>query len=100
VPVVAEALGLGEVVGAVEDDWVGIGLGGPSSEQPATASARKDSTATVPTVVVRDLRMTTSSGCDGTGVRAAPRCGSPALARTRPTGGGRPVERRAAYSAP
>jgi uncharacterized hydrophobic protein (TIGR00271 family) len=58
VPVDAEALGLGEEVGAVED-WVGIGVGGPSSEQPARVSARRDSTATVLTVVVRDLRMAT-----------------------------------------
>lgn len=57
VPVDAEALGLGEEVGAV-DDWVGIGVAGPSSEQPARVSARTDSTATLLTVV-RDLRMAT-----------------------------------------
>ena len=34
VPVVAEVLGLGEEVGAVDADWVGVGLGGSSSEQP------------------------------------------------------------------
>jgi uncharacterized hydrophobic protein (TIGR00271 family) len=64
-PVDAEALGLGEEVGAV-DDWVGIGVGGPSSEQPPRASARKDSVVSVLTVVVRDASMTTSSARDGT----------------------------------
>ena len=68
-PVDAEALGVGEV-GAVED-CVGVGVGRPSSEQPVRASARKDSTASAPTVVVRDPSMTTSSAFDGTCVRPA-----------------------------
>ena len=77
----------------MKDDWVGIGVGGPSSEQPARASARKDSTASVPTVVVRDGRMVTS--WPRRYRRAAPALGgSPGLARARPTGGAAP--RRAA----
>ena len=58
VPVVAEVLGLGEEVGAVDADRVGVGLGGSSSEQPTSASDMTDSTVTVPTM--RNLFMRTS----------------------------------------
>ena len=55
-------LGLGEGVAVADpvesDDWVGIGLGGESSEHPASASATRDSTATV--LAVRELPMSTS----------------------------------------
>ena len=63
----AEGLGVSEGVETLEEDRVGVGLGGSSSEQPANPVATTASTATVLTVrVVRDLRMTTSV-VDGTG---------------------------------
>ena len=58
VPFVADVVGLGEEVGAVDVDRVGVGLGGSSSEQPTSASDMTDSAVTVPTM--RNLFMRTS----------------------------------------
>jgi len=60
---VADALGLAEEVGEevseeVGEDWVGLGLGGWSSAQPASASDIKVSTVTV--LATRNLPMSTS----------------------------------------
>src|SRR6187401_1276808 len=62
VPVVADVVGLGEEVGAVDVDRVGVGVGGSSSEQPPSASDMTDSTVTVPTMrnlFMRDLPLMT-----------------------------------------
>jgi hypothetical protein len=95
--VVGEGLGVSVGVETLEEDRVGVGLGGSSSEQSATPIATRESTATVPAVrAVRVLRMATSF-VDGTGGGRGP----PArVARARLPGPTSPLLRRTAYSAP
>ena len=87
-------LGAG-VLAVVPPDWVGVGLGVPSSEHPARASTAIDSTVAARAVgEVRDMTTSLpSTVLAGDSTRGVPRPGASAGASDHP-------RRWAAYSAP